>query len=301
MHIPWDAIETFAAVIEHGSFNRAATALGVGQPTVSRRIAWLEEQVGDALFERRRSGVTPTPAAERLKAAARQMAEAAGELGRIAEHGSSAHTGVVRIAAPPGWAFDFLAEACAPIRAAHPGVRIHLLSSIQYLDIAAGDAHVAVRTRPANANALTQLARVDAAVGVFAAPAYRARFGDAVTMAELDWITWAHPYTHLEPYGLLSRMIPDFAPAFASDSYLVQCRAAQVGLGAMFASVANAPRYGLVPMPVELPQFDNSQYIVAATSALRIPRVRAVVDLLLARLRALAEPLGARLIAMPVT
>lgn len=296
MHIPWDTIETFAAVIEHGSFNRAASALGVGQPTVSRRIAWLEEHLGDALFVRRRTGVEPTDAAERLRVTARQMAEAAGELGRIAERGTSEHSGVVRIAAPPGWAFDFLAEACAPIRLAHPGVRLHLLSSIHFLDISAGDAHVAIRTRPANQNALTQIARIDSAVGVFAAPGYRARFGATVEMAELDWITWAHPYTHLEPYGLLTRMIPDFAPAFASDSYLVQCRAAQVGIGALFASAANAPQYGLVPMPVSLPQFDGSQYLVAATSALRIPRVRAVVRLLMAQLRALAEPLGARVI-----
>lgn len=296
MNIPWDHLETFVAVLDQGSFNRAAQALGVGQPTISRRIAALEEHVGDALFERRRTGVEPTAVADRLRDTARRMAEAAGELGRLAERGSSEHMGVVRLAAPPGWSFDILADACAPIRAAHPGIRLHLLSSVHYLDISAGDAHLAIRARPPTEHALTELARIETPVGVFAAPRYRERFGDRIGLAELDWITWAHPFTHLEPYGLLRRTIPDFEPVFASDSYLVQCRAAQAGIGALFASVANAPAYGLVPLPVDLPPFDSTQYVVAATSALRIPRVRVVVDALLAQLRPFGDAIGARII-----
>jgi DNA-binding transcriptional LysR family regulator len=40
MHIPWEAVELFLAAAEHKSLAKAAKALGVTQPTVSRcRIA----------------------------------------------------------------------------------------------------------------------------------------------------------------------------------------------------------------------------------------------------------------------
>ncbi len=53
-----------AAAREHGSFRRAAEALGVHQTEVGRRVRALEERLGIELFERRRSGARPTAAGE---------------------------------------------------------------------------------------------------------------------------------------------------------------------------------------------------------------------------------------------
>lgn len=47
-------------VIQTGSFGRAAKALGIGQPTVSRRIERLELLMGASLVERSNSGAKPT-------------------------------------------------------------------------------------------------------------------------------------------------------------------------------------------------------------------------------------------------
>ncbi|WP_370373344.1 helix-turn-helix domain-containing protein, partial [Henriciella pelagia] len=41
-----DAMRLFLRVADTGSFSRAAADLGVGQPTVSRRIQDLEAQLG---------------------------------------------------------------------------------------------------------------------------------------------------------------------------------------------------------------------------------------------------------------
>jgi len=49
-----------AALAEHGSFSRAAEALGIGQPTLSRSIRDLESQIGLTLFTRASRGVSPT-------------------------------------------------------------------------------------------------------------------------------------------------------------------------------------------------------------------------------------------------
>ncbi|MBB4860314.1 DNA-binding transcriptional LysR family regulator [Novosphingobium chloroacetimidivorans] len=50
------------AVIEHGTFNRAAEALSVSQPAISKAIAQLERSLGARLFERGKQGSTPTAA-----------------------------------------------------------------------------------------------------------------------------------------------------------------------------------------------------------------------------------------------
>ena len=47
---------------EYLSFQRAATALGVQQSTVSRRVRQLEEELGVSLFERHRARVRVTNA-----------------------------------------------------------------------------------------------------------------------------------------------------------------------------------------------------------------------------------------------
>ncbi len=298
MDTSWDAIETFFAVLAHGHFSGAAKALGVGQPTVSRRIAALERQVGERLFERSRAGAIPTAAAARLRGPARQMAEAASEFQRWAAADDAPLAGVVRLAAPPGWAYDFLAPLVGAVRARHPAIRLHLLSSIDYVDLTAGAADLAIRSRPPNHHALVEVARLGWRSGAFAAPEYLADRAFA-SLADYDWICWAHPFTQLEPRGALERLVPDFEPAFASDSYLVQLRAAQAGAGAIVAADVSAQQYGLVPIPTPFPSVELWQYFVAARSAYRSPRVRAVAQVLLDALGPQAAALGSPFIAQP--
>ncbi|MBK9703489.1 MAG: LysR family transcriptional regulator [Betaproteobacteria bacterium] len=49
------------ALGKHRNFARAAEALNLTQPTLSRSIATLEEALGVVLFDRSHKGVTPTP------------------------------------------------------------------------------------------------------------------------------------------------------------------------------------------------------------------------------------------------
>ena len=59
-------IAYFKAIGEVGSFRGAAERLGVTQPTLTAQIATLEDSLGVKLFERTRSGATPTVAAREL-------------------------------------------------------------------------------------------------------------------------------------------------------------------------------------------------------------------------------------------
>src|SRR5829696_4949114 len=65
----------FCAVVEAGSFGRAAEQLGLTQPAISRQVADLERVVAVPLLERAARGVSTTPAGDAFSRRARRILE----------------------------------------------------------------------------------------------------------------------------------------------------------------------------------------------------------------------------------
>src|SRR5258708_16154370 len=66
----------FVAVVDEGSFTRAARAIGIAQPSLSQHIRTLEEEVNGRLLERLPRGVALTPAGRVLLPEARAAVRA---------------------------------------------------------------------------------------------------------------------------------------------------------------------------------------------------------------------------------
>ena len=62
------ALRAFAVVVDHGGFSRAAAALHLSQPAVSKAVAGLEREVGLPLLERGARGVRLTEGGAALHA-----------------------------------------------------------------------------------------------------------------------------------------------------------------------------------------------------------------------------------------
>lgn len=285
MNISWDDARIFLSVAETGSFSGAARALSLGQPTVSRRVAEFERSLGLALFHRGRQGATLTVDGARLLPAARQMLRWASAFERAAAEGQAQLGGRVKLTAPPGICFEFLTPLCQRLRQVHPTLRVELLSTVEYLDLTRGEADLAIRGRPASEPGIEGLYGMDVPVGVFVSPGYRERLPPGrLAVGDLDWICWAGARERLTPRPELEALIPGFEPAFASDDYLVQVRACQLGLGAMFRGRIRHPLMpdsGLVEVPVELPPIRDHLYLVGARGVANVPRVRLVIDALI--------------------
>jgi DNA-binding transcriptional LysR family regulator len=106
-------LRAFVAVAEHGNITKAAEALKMAQPPLSRRIQQLEQEVGTRLFTRDGHGARLTPEGRRLLEQARiALAEATHflELGRVA----SSESGVVRVGLTAG-----LLEAVMQLQSYH--------------------------------------------------------------------------------------------------------------------------------------------------------------------------------------
>ena len=288
VNISWEDAQTFLCVAEQHSFSAAARRLQLGQPTISRRIAKLEERIGSQLFARGKQGAVLTDEGARLLPAAEQMARWAGEFDRLARGASEEVAGVVRVAAPPGFAVEFMTPFAFLARERLPDIRIEVHAGIEHIDLTRGGADLAVRTKLPREPELMTLHSESVEVGVFASKSYAARLPDRPDPTQLDWVTWSFPYLHVEPRPQLERLIPNFTPAFASDDYLVLKRAVVEGLGAMILERTRHPLVSDPPLVeintgIELPA--SEMHLVCAKSMQYVARVRAVADLLIEQMQ----------------
>ncbi len=115
------------AVATHHTLLRAAAALGISQPALSRSLQDSEAALGVLLFLRHARGVTPTPAGEAVWEAARRILA---ELGRLAEQLdrlASPHAGTVALGALPVAAVGLLPGVMAALKASHPQLVVRLV------------------------------------------------------------------------------------------------------------------------------------------------------------------------------
>src|SRR4051812_42556449 len=266
----------------------AARALRLGQPTLSRRMALLEERLDGPLFVRRTDGVTLTTLGERLLPSARRMAEWASEAGRAVASGERTPRGRVRIAAPPGVAVDLLVPLAAQLRARSAGVQLEVVAGVEYVSLARGEADLALRFRAPDEGDLVCLARVKVRAAAFAAKSYARRLPRRYGLADVDWIAWSPPFEQTPPNPQLAAALGErFRPVFTANDYLVQLAAMEAGVGAMVLSdrFHRLSRVGqLARLALDVGPQAIDFYLVVAKRMADVPRIRVVADALVGAL-----------------
>ncbi|QJU54960.1 LysR substrate-binding domain-containing protein [Herbiconiux sp. KACC 21604] len=126
MDVNLDQLRAFAEVASLGNFTRAADALHLAQPSLSRQIASLEQELGAELFHRARSGSTLTSAGETLLPLARRMLADAASVRRELAELAGLRRGRVRLGATPTLCISLVAEVLSAFHTAHPSVELHL-------------------------------------------------------------------------------------------------------------------------------------------------------------------------------
>ena len=117
----------FLAVAYEGNITRAAEQLFIAQPSLSRQIQMLEEELGCKLFVRRRHSVELTPEGLELRSRAAEALEMIDHIKKeFSERDDAELTGDVRIAAAETRGMRTVAAVAARLRGEHPRVRFHL-------------------------------------------------------------------------------------------------------------------------------------------------------------------------------
>lgn len=117
----------FLAVVEHGSFRKAAAAIGIQESAISRRIRDLEDQLGASLFQRHNGGVFLTLAGQQFVRHARKAVRQIG-LGakQVAAIGRS-EDGRIKIGIFSSLASGFLSNLLQAYNKGHAQVRVELI------------------------------------------------------------------------------------------------------------------------------------------------------------------------------
>jgi len=169
----------FAHVAALGSFSRAAEQLGLPKSTVSRRLAALEQRVGERLLLRTTRRQTLTEFGLQLLEHARQVAAEVDAVAALSAHRQAAPGGRLRVSMPSDFANLLLADAMAAFVALYPAISLELDLSARRVDLLGEGFDLAVRVGDLPDDALLvarQLALFP--VGLYAAPGYLAEHGE---------------------------------------------------------------------------------------------------------------------------
>ena len=115
------------ALAEHGSFARAATALGLSQSALSRSIQSVEHEVGSSLFVRSPHGVELTDSGRVFVTRIRQIAELTDDLDRDMVSERGLQSGHLHVGAGPYPAQSVLANALARFVADYPRIVVRVM------------------------------------------------------------------------------------------------------------------------------------------------------------------------------
>src|SRR5437879_13813249 len=124
MGVALHTVRDFVGVAEERHFTKAARGLRVAQPSVSRAIRGLEEELGTPLFHRMTGNVALTPAGETLLPWARRvLADVDGATGEVREL-ADMRRGRLAVGATPSLTITLLPPALAKFHAAFPGLAV---------------------------------------------------------------------------------------------------------------------------------------------------------------------------------
>ena len=130
-------LRSFAAIVEHGSFARAAANLGVSPSALSQTIRGLETRLGVRLLNRTTRSVAPTDAGtrllERLQPAMAEFDAAVADL--KATRGTP--SGLLRINCPRTAAIHVLRPLIGPFLKAYPEITLDIVTEEKLVDIVA--------------------------------------------------------------------------------------------------------------------------------------------------------------------
>jgi DNA-binding transcriptional LysR family regulator len=285
----WNDLRHFLAVARSGSTMAASKRLKVSQATVSRRLTELEAQLGVALFVRRPSGYELSPRGQALLPLAEEVETAVERFGNAVEAETRRLSGRVRLTTVESAANAWVIPALASLRQRHPDIEVEVITSDANLDLARGEADVAVRfgNRPTQESLIVRQL-VDLHECIYASRELVTSLGRPADYAGIA----AYPLVgELDSAGRISRWfagnVPDGRFVHRVSTISGVLAAVRAGLGAaVLPCLMGDELKGLVRLVPPVPELATTCWLVTTDAARRQPHIRAVIDEVVAKIEA---------------
>jgi DNA-binding transcriptional LysR family regulator len=281
----WDDIRFFLAIHRAGSLSAASGTLEVTQPTAGRRLAALEASLGLRLFDRTPEGLRITADGATLLDAAKVMEQSAHELALRATVKNRDLEGIVRVGTTELFACSFLLAALVQIREKYPGIRAELVLSNMESDLLKREADIAIRFGPEDfrptPGVLLGRRLGDEPFLLYGTDTYLRRWGapsDPNDLAGHEVVVYSgrHPASEWCVNAFRGSTVVLSAPSMQVTGAAI---AAGLGLGVLPRRAARLfpPLRPLSPVVAH-----GTGWLVVHPDLRRVPRIRAVADMLVA-------------------
>ena len=178
-------VGVLAAVIEGGSFVRAAEALGISASGISRAVARLEGRVGVRLLDRTTRSVTLTDEGRRFYEQVGPLLAGIEEAAITASGASTTVRGRLRVDLDPFFSRLVLAGRLGEFLARHPDLSLDLTTREHVGDLVADGIDVAMRFGEPLPTSPLARKLIETRILTVASPAYLARYGRPKHPADL--------------------------------------------------------------------------------------------------------------------
>ena len=188
MRTNWDDHRYFLAIARERSLTAAGKALGVSQPTVSRRLEAMEAKLKVRLFDRTQQGYELTAIGMDLFDTIQRVEEDLAEADRKIYGKDQDLTGGLRIICTEILLNGYLSPFVWQFLSQNPGIELSVICTDSQLSLSRSDADLAIRftQRPTETLAGRRLASV--AYGVYTASGTAGDRFTSSNRAEWDWI-----------------------------------------------------------------------------------------------------------------
>lgn len=286
---PTDGLFEFVQIVEHGSISRAADALGVPRPTLSRRLSELEASFGVRLIHRTTRRLTLSEAGQALYARARRVIADAEAAADDVRRQDGVPRGLLRVSMPPSLGIWLLGRTVVRYMAQWPETSLEVVTTARHVDLVAERVDVAVRAGRIRDGSLVARRLVDIEIRAFAHPAWVESLGYPLTLETLartpcirGFMAGETPETH---WPTLDGGSIAISGRIATNDPIQALMAAmgKQGVALLPVSVAEPAlkRGSLVPVLTDVVGTDGSLNVVYPSREFLEPKVRAFVDMLI--------------------
>ena len=281
--VNWDDFRFFLAVGRNRSTKAAAKSLRVNQSTVHRRLDELEGRLGQQLAIRSSTGYRLSELGQDVYKYATRMEKVADAFERHVWAWGQEYVGTVRVTCP---------EALAPrlarsgligrFNAKFPDIRVELVMSDKVVNLAKGEADVAIRGVSSADKALFGRKVADTRWAIYGSRSYadgHKRIRAIHDINDHDVVTFGDALRNHPTNRWLHSVAPSSRIAARADSLFALLMAAKSGVGAPIPIIIGDAEPDLVRLIGPIPDL-STPYLFADASrhAKSTPRVRAFFD-----------------------
>jgi DNA-binding transcriptional LysR family regulator len=279
----WNDLRYFLALARHGSTVAAARALDMNQSTVQRRLTELERRIGRPLVTRHPSGYRLTELGQQMVAHAERVEQAVQGFEQQLAASTREVSGVLRVACPEPIVYRITQSPLLErFRARYPDLRVEFVMSDKYVDLAKGEADVALRSGDTDDADLVGRKIADSLWAVYASRRYIEQHGKPEGVEDLE----RHLVVGLDETMAkhraatwLARVAPNAKIVARNNSVLGLVYAVKSGIGlAPLPTALGDNEADLVRVLGPIPELARIWRLLAHPDVRRTPRVSAFFD-----------------------